>query len=469
METKHWDVIIVGGGLAGLLTDYFLEEQGIYVLVLHAKEIASGQTGRTTAKITSQHGLKYDKLIKKVGLKKAGLYARANEEAIREYEQLVKKEQIDCRFERLPAYLYARKQRTSPNEQQEWGELQKSQELQEQNAVTVLYREAEAAVRLGIDAYVTDETELPFPVVGAVCFPGQAQFSALDFVRQLSAKLEIREHTMVTAVKGNRVYTENEVLTADDIVIATHYPFKNVPGFYFLRQHQERSYVLALKKCEAMGCDETDDNRKPSNDDRKPGLQGMYYSINQDGFSLRRLDDLLLLGGSAHRTGQSKPGGAYEPLLQAAKKYFPGYEVKAAWSAQDCMPHDGIPFIGKYSVFTPHLYVATGFQKWGMTTSMIAALLLRDEICGIQNPYETLFSPQRMNFRASIGNLLIDIGMSVKGLLGGLFCKKEGRCSHMGCKLEWNPEEKSWDCPCHGSRFDAEGKLLDNPSRHDLW
>ena len=104
-----------------------------------------------------------------------------------------------------------------------------------------------------------------------------------------------------------------------------------------------------------------------------------------------------------------------------------------------------------------------------MTTSMIAALLLRDEICGIQNPYETLFSPQRMNFRASIGNLLIDIGMSVKGLLGGLFCKKEGRCSHMGCKLEWNPEEKSWDCPCHGSRFDAEGKLLDNPSRHDLW
>lgn len=188
METKHWDVIIVGGGMAGLLTAYFLQEKGKNVLVLEAKEIGSGQTGRTTAKITGQHGLKYDRLIKNVGLKKAKLYAGANEEAILEYEQLVKKEQIDCRFERLPAYLYARKQRTSPNEQQEWGELQKSQELQEQNAVTVLYREAEAAVRLGIDAYFTEETELPFPVVGAVCFPGQAQFSALDFVSQLSLR-----------------------------------------------------------------------------------------------------------------------------------------------------------------------------------------------------------------------------------------------------------------------------------------
>ena len=428
MESKHRDVIVIGGGMAGLLTAYYLQEQGKNVLVLEAKEIASGQTGRTTAKITSQHGLKYDKLIHTVGRKKARLYAQANEAAIGEYERLIQKENIDCQFERLPAYLYTR----------------------EQAGVPLLRKEAEAVSLSGIDAFLTEETELPFPVIGALCFRNQAQFSAVEFVQQIASKLEILEHTKVVAVKRNQVFTENEMMTADRIVMAAHYPFKNVPGFYFLRQHQERSYVLALEK------------------DTLPEWNGIYYGIDKNAYSLRRLGDYLLLDGSHHRTGQCNPSGAYEPLMQAAKQYFPEYEVKAAWSAQDCMPHDGIPFIGKYSIFTPHLYVATGFQKWGMTTSMVAALLLRDEICGTENPYAKLFSPQRMNFRASIGNLLVDVGISIKGLTQGLFGKKERRCAHLGCKLMWNPDEKSWDCPCHGSRFDAEGKLLDNPATRNL-
>lgn len=423
-ENMHYDVIVVGAGLAGLLTAYYLQEEGKKVLVLEAGTIASGQTERTTAKITSQHGVKYSRLIKTVGKKKARLYVKANEDAIQEYEQFIERHKIACQFKRVPAYLY-----TTQNEKK-------------------LNKEGEAAAALGIDVFFTSETELPFPVEGAIGFPQQAQFSPLEFVKYISAKLEIMEHTMVTKIKGNQVITADSIMTADKIVVATHYPIVNVPGFYFLRQHQERSYVLAL-----LGC---------------PQIEGMYYGIDQGGLSFRQAGDYLLFGGGSHRTGDNKVGGVYDFLRRISKKYYPESEEETCWSAQDCMPHDGIPFIGKYSIFTPNLYVLTGFQKWGMTSSMLAAMILRDEICGIKNPYSRLFSPQRINVRASIVNLLIDIGVSTKGLIKGLYTKKTPRCSHMGCDLVWNPDEKSWECPCHGSRYEEDGSLLDNPSKKCL-
>ncbi len=418
----HRDVIVVGAGIAGLLTAYYLRQQGKNVLVLEADEIASGQTERTTAKITSQHDLKYSELIKSVGVEKARLYAQANEAAIREFERLIQTQGIECQFEKTTAYLYSL-----------------------QNAA-MLKDEAEAAVLLGIDAFFTEETELPFQVVGAVGFRNQAQFSPLEFIRHISAGLEILEHTQVITIKGNKVVTKDSVMTADKIVVATHYPIRNVPGFYFLRQHQERSYVLALSDCEK--------------------INGMYLGIDEDGLSFRQAGEFLLLGGSSYRTGENTCGGAYDFLVQAARKYYPNCKEETRWAAQDCMPHDGIPFIGKYSMFTPHLYVSTGFQKWGMTSAMIAAMILRDELCGIENPYAKLFSPQRINFRAGIRNFLRDVGVSVKGILKGLIRKP--RCPHMGCELVWNPDEKSWDCPCHGSRFDESGKLLDNPAKSCL-
>ncbi len=455
---RHRDVIVVGAGIAGLLIAYYLQEQGRDVLVLEADEIASGQTDKTTAKITSQHGLKYQRLVKTVGAERAKMYARANETAVREYERLIESHGMECQFERVPAYLY-----TAGDE-------------------TVLKKEAEAAAYLGIDAFYTKDIDLPFPAVGAVCFQNQAQFSPLQFVRCLSSELEIMEHTRVIAVRGNKVIAEDAVMTADKIVLASHYPFLNVPGFYFLRQHQERSHVLALS-----GCDR---------------IKGMFYGVERDAFSLRQAGDYLLLGGCASRIGENKCVGAYETLERAAKQYFPGCKVEKRWSAQDCMTHDGIPFIGRYSMFTPHLYVATGFQKWGMTSSMAAAMILRDELCGIKNPHMKVFRPQRLNFRASFVNALCDAGASVKSLSKGFFhrpkkrvesllngqggiVKIEGRryacyrdesgiihkisarCPHMGCELTWNPEEKSWDCPCHGSRFDISGRLLDNPSKRD--
>ena len=417
-----WDVIVVGAGLAGVLTAYYLKEQGMKVLVLEAKEIASGQTERTTAKITSQHGLKYRKLIQDIGEEKARLYALANEAAIREYERLIRTLKIDCEFEKTAAYLYS--------EQDE----------------DVLQEEVKAAVRLGIDAFFTRETELPFAVKGAACFRNQAQFSPLKFIQGIVQELEIWEHSQVLRIHGNQVILKDKVLKADKIVMTTHYPVKNVPGFYFLRQHQERSYVLALSGCTP--------------------IKGMYYGIDPKGLSFRQLGDLLLLGGASMRTGKNTCGGAYEYLVQSAKKYYPDSIEEMRWAAQDCMPHDGIPFIGKYSVFTPDLYVATGFQKWGMTTAMAAAMILREEVCGKANPYSEVFAPQRLYVRAGFKNFIKDVGVSVQGLLKGCFTRP--RCSHMGCALVWNPEEKSWDCPCHGSRFEEHGSLIDNPAGKDI-
>ena len=431
-EENHWDVIVIGAGMAGLLIAWYLKEEGKKVLVLEANEIASGQTERTTAKITSQHGLKYSKLIESVGIRKARLYAQANERAIREYEKLIQEQEISCQFERVPAYLYTK---------------QKEELLKE---------EAKAASSLGIDAFFTKETELPFAISGAVCFRNQAQFSPLEFVRHICAKLETLEYTKVIAVRGHRVITENMTLTADKIVAATHYPTFNVPGFYFLRQHQEKSYVMALR------CEKT--------------LDGMYYGIDENSLSFRSAEGALLLGGGEHRTGkclcqlpeEEKTNYGYTFLKKAVARYYPELKEIAHWSAQDCMSHDKIPFIGKYSHFRPYWFVATGFKKWGMTSSMVSAMILSDCISERISGFEKTFSPQRLLIRAGMKDFLVDVVESIMGLSKGLFSKKERRCPHIGCRLEWNNEEDRWDCPCHGSGFDKNGELLDNPAQTDI-
>ena len=213
--------------------------------------------------------------------------------------------------------------------------------------------------------------------------------------------------------------------------------------------------------------------------------------------------DYLLLGGSGHRTGENSTQMAYEMLRFKANEYFPYCNEIARWSAQDCMPHDGIPFIGKYCILTPNMYVATGFQKWGMSSAMVAAMIIRDGILGIENQYKYVFKPFRINVRAGLKDFIIDVGKGINGLASGLFhrpketsdvvengkgeivsergkvyaCYKEDngrihmishRCSHMGCELNWNADEKSWDCPCHGSRYDIYGNVLDNPAQEDV-
>lgn len=446
--------VVIGAGIAGVLIAYLLQEKGQEVIVLEANEIASGQTKNTTAKITSQHGPIYNDMIKNTGIERAKGYAQANETAIQKYKEIITKEGIACHFEEHPSFLYTQKE----------------------EGIQKLKKEAKAAKALGIDAeYIRGDkiTELPFGVMGVVRFDGQAQFHPLEFIQGIAPKLTIYEHTKVLEVDEHFVITDKHVVVADNVIFATHYPFPIVPGYYFLRQHQSRSYVLALE-----GKDVPKD------------LNGMYLGIDRDGLSFRCAEGKLILGGGSHRTGKSltrtrkvlvehsytKPSfvkkevkmGGFCYLREQAKKYYPDAVETAYWAAQDCMPHDGIPFIGRFSMKHDNWYVATGFQKWGMTTAMAAAMIISDMITGKENPYVEVFSPQRLLIRAGYKKFFIDVWESVVGLGAGLFAKKNQKCSHMGCALKWNEEEKTWDCPCHGSRYTEGGERIDNPAQMDL-
>ena len=431
-ENIHVKNVVIGAGMAGLLTAYLLQEQGQEAVVLEADTAASGQTGHTTAKITSQHNMIYAYLIEKFGEKKALQYGRANEKAIREYERIIEKERIDCHFRRCSSYLYT----------------------QHSEKVPELENEVQAARLCEISAEFTKETELPFPVEGAVKFENQAQFHPLEFLKKISEKLMVYEHSKVLRLEDNCVYTELGMVEAEHVVFACHYPWILTPGYYFLRMHQERSYVLAFEEEKSMG--------------------GMYLGIDTEGYSFRGVEEegkhILLLGGGSHRTGENIEGGKYENLRKQARKWYPKSEEKAHWSAQDCMPLDRIPYIGYFSADIPNWYVATGFGKWGMTSSMVAAEIITDMIMGRENENEEVFAPQRFPVTAMSGNLAENTAKAVKGLSKQFLNTDEvpSKCSHMGCRLEKNADEGTWECPCHGSGFSAEGKLLRGPAQKDL-
>ena len=407
------DVLIIGGGMAGLLTAHALAQSGVDYLLIEADTICGGVTGNTTAKITSQHGLIYDKLIREFGEEKAQMYYEANQAALVRYQQLCR--EIPCDFETKDAYVY-----------DTGGPLQ-------------LEREMAALERIGADAAWESNVPLPFPVSGAIRFPRQAQFHPLRFAAALAPGLRILEHTTARAFEGNTVLTGHGTIRAEKIVVATHFPILNKHGAYFLKLYQHRSYILALENA--------------------PHLAGMYVDEAEAGLSFRTYGDLLLLGGGDHRTG--KEGGNWAALEAFAKKHYPGAAIQYRWATQDCMSLDGVPYIGRYSPSTPYLYVATGFNKWGMTGSMAAAMLLSDLVQGKENPYGAVFDPSRSMLRPQLARNALEASVN-------LLRPTVPRCPHMGCALRWNRPEHSWDCPCHGSRFTGEGTLLDGPATGSL-
>ena len=411
-DTKT-DVLIIGGGLAGLLCAYTLVQAGADCLLIEADTICSGISRNTTAKLTVQHGLLYDRLLRQFGPDAARAYWKANDAAISRYRQLCRL--FPCDYEEKPSYVYSR---SSPEK---------------------LERELLALEAIGVPAQYTDKLPLPFPVAGAIRLERQAQFHPLKFAAGIAQGLPIREHTAARAFRGNTVVTDHGTVRAGQIIVATHFPLLNKHGAYFLKLYQHRSYVLAL--------------------DPGPALEGMYVDEAEDGLSFRSAQGRLLLGGSAHRTGSRGLGWA--PLEAFAKANYPQAREVCRWAAQDCMSLDGVPYIGQYSSRTPGLYVATGFNKWGMTSSMAAAMLLSDLVQGRKNPYAQVFSPSRTALRPQ---LFSNMGKAALHLL----TPTAPRCPHMGCALKWNPQERSWDCPCHGSRFTKEGKLLDNPATGGL-
>lgn len=417
------DVVVIGAGLAGVLIAHRLQNMGKHVIVVDADRIGSGQTNNTTAKITSQHNLIYQKLISTIGLDAARQYAAANQKAIQNYGQFISRHSIQCHYEEQNAFLFS------------------------SHNTKVLQKEAAAAKKLGISASFVSIGRLPFQTAAAVCFQNQAQFHPLEFLEAVSAPLTIYERTEVLSVKKHLVHTNRGTIQAKSIVFACHYPFLNLPGFYFSRMYQERSYVLALEHA-----------WQPD---------GMYLSVDTAGISLRKSGNLLLLGGYGHRTGITPKKNPYQQLLNTAHHHFSGSKEAARWSAQDCMTLDQIPYIGHFSSITPNWYVATGFNKWGMTSSMVAAMVIPDLIMGKNPSYAQVFSPKRFHITASTKELLKHSLESAKGLTMGL-AKGAVRCPHMGCRLHWNPQDSSWDCPCHGSRFDPNGKLLDGPAQDCL-
>lgn len=452
------EVAVIGGGMAGILTARLLQDKNVEVVVLEGETIGSGQTKNTTAKLTIQHDLIYHKLIQAFGMEKARQYAEANRQALDDLRALIQSEGIDCHYRSCPAYLYTR------------------------SDIIPLEQEAKAARQLGIESEMVYQTELPFRVQGALCFPDQGQFHPLEFLTAMAKPLTVYSHTRALSVEGNRIHTSRGDVAARKTIFTTHMPFVNWPGLYFFRMHQERSYVLALEQAQQ--------------------LDGMYLGIDPDGLSFRGFEHLLFLGGGGHRTGENSSGGKYRLLREAGIQFWPKSREVAHWSAQDCMTLDGVPYIGHFSREKPNWYVATGFGKWGMTSSMVAARILSEQILHGDAPNAAVFSPQRFPSAAllpllregsqackGIGRRLFWIPeetelsihpgqggiVRIDGQKVGVYRDEEGachavsvRCPHLGCQLEWNPDEKSWDCPCHGSRFDYDGNLIDNPAQRNV-
>lgn len=452
-------VCVIGGGITGLLTTYLLAKQNVDCVLIEANTIASSVTSNTSAKVTCQHGLIYDNVINKFSLEKAQQYAKANLNALNMYDRIVSQNNIDCDFERTPTYLYT----TEDND--------------------LLNKEYFAMEKVGLGGGLTAKTTLPFEVKLALKMDNQAQFNPLAFLSSISQDLPIYENTKALEVDQNTVITTGGKITADQIIVTTHFPFINAPGYYFARMHQERSYVTALKDAGT--------------------LDGAYLGIDDIGYSFRTYKDMIVFGGCGHRTGENQKGSNYEKLTNKAQEFYPNHKQVCSWSTQDCMTHDGVPYIGNYSSSVDNLYVATGFNKWGMTSSMAAAMILSDMILEKDNDCSEVFSPQRVSIMASAKELAKDGAKTVTALIKqnltipsskltdlkaghggivehegqklGVYKKSEHhiyvvttKCPHLGCELAWNPDDLSWDCPCHGSRFDYEGYILNNPSQKGL-
>ncbi len=407
------DVLIIGGGITGILTAHYLQEAGINYVLVEADTILNGITKNTTAKITSQHGLIYHKISGKYGIEIAGLYLEANEAALLEYRKLSGK--FLCDFVNETNYVYTL---TRPDK---------------------VERELDVLRKLHFPAAFAEHLPLPFHTAGAVAFPNQAKFHPLKLLAELAKPLHIYEHTKVQELMGTLAVTNHGKIFADKIIVTTHFPFLNKHGSYFLKLYQHRSYVLALTHAD------------------KP--KGMYVDDAATGLSFRTHQNLLLLGGGGHRTG--KQGGNYAELREFAAKHYPNAQEVYHWATQDCMTLDGIPYIGPYSKNTPNLYVATGYNKWGMTSAIVAAHLLRDLVSEKASDYAGVFSPSRSILHPQL--FLNGLESTVN-----LLTPSNKRCPHLGCALKWNKEEHTWDCPCHGSRFTKDGELIDNPATDDI-
>ena len=407
------DVLVIGGGMAGVLCAHELRQSGVECVLLEAGQIGMSITRGTTAVISAQHGTLYSQLWSRFGREAAKGYLDANLEAVRAYADLV--ETVDCDFEKRPSVMYTKR------------------------GGDALRREAEAVNTLGFPARFTKDIPLGIEAAGAVEFPDMAQFHPLKFLHGIARGLHIHENSAVRKVADMTAYTDRGSVRAKKIVVATHFPFMDRHGLYFMKMRQMRSSVVAVEGAPDIGC--------------------TMVEASPTGFFFRNYKDRLIVGCGRHSTGKDSDDFARIKLF--LKKHLPGSVEISRWINQDCVTLDGMPYIGPYSPATPDIFVATGFNAWGMTSSMVAAKLLTQLIAGRSSRFARVFSPSRP---MSVGPLLYNAGRSALHLA----TPTVPRCTHLGCALKRNGSEGTWDCPCHGSRFKMDGSVLCGPAAKGL-
>jgi glycine/D-amino acid oxidase-like deaminating enzyme/nitrite reductase/ring-hydroxylating ferredoxin subunit len=470
------DVCVIGAGITGLTAALLLKRAGRRVVVVEMDRVAAGVTAYTTGKVTSLHGLHYTQVRSRFGADGARTYAEANEGALALIARLVRDGDIDCDFRRKPNVVY-------------------TEDPAERDRVR---DEVEAARAAGLDASYTEQTDLPWPVAGAVRVGDQAEFHARRYLLTLAGEVHgdggaIHERTRAVSVDDGepcRVVTDRGEVIAGDVIVATHYPMLD-RGLFFARLSPERSYALA---CRVRG----------------PLPQAMYLSTESPAHSVRTApldgEELLLVGGESHKTGQGgDTAERYRRLEAWARERFDVEEVLYRWSTQDAMPADGVPYVGLVSPVSRHVWTGTGYRKWGITNGTAAAMILADAIEGRGNPWASTFDANRFKPLAAAPTLLkenLNVGahfvgdrlaspdgesledlargeggiVVVDGERSAAYRDEDGTvhvlsptCTHLGCFVTWNRAERSWDCPCHGSRFDAvDGHVIQGPAVHDL-
>ena len=469
------EVCIIGAGLFGLTTAYYLTKQGKRVVVIEKDDIGEKVSGNTTGKITSQHGLFYSHLIDDYGINYAQKYLEVNEKAIQNIKEIIDTEQIGCDFEEQSAYVFTTNQ----------------------DEVIEIEKEVDAVNKLGKKAKLISNVDKPFKMKAGIEFENQAQFHPRKYMIGLANVIlkdnQIYNYTTATDVQkyGEKfmITTDRGNVLADSVVLATHYPIVNFPGIYFIKMYQSTSYIIAIET----------NSKIP---------EGMYITAEEPVYSFRSAKyndkNIVLIGGSEHKTGEAIADNShYTELEKKAKELYPDCKVLFRWNTRDCISLDKIPYIGEFSNLYNNMYVGTGFKKWGMTFSNIAGKIVSDKILGKQNEYEDLFTPTRLKpikNRWEVKNMLketvdsialnkfkIDPSsvseiendnasiMKIDGENIGVYKDKNGKlyavspvCTHLGCLLTWNNIDKTWDCPCHGSRFDYTGRNIYEPAIKDL-
>ncbi|MDQ2675433.1 MAG: FAD-dependent oxidoreductase [Actinomycetota bacterium] len=465
------DVAVIGGGIVGVSTALALAAEGVQVALVEARQIAAGVTGHSTAKVTALHETQYSTITAGVGRDAARAYAELNTEGVAAVAALAFEHEIECSLETTPNYIYAEDSKGSAKVQ----------------------AEIEAAQAAGLEAELTDDTDLPFPVESAGRLGGQIAFDSAAFTRAVAAAAEsagarIFEDSRVTAVKYGspcRVrFLSGEELEADRVVLATHMPLLD-RGLFFARLRPQASYAVSAPAADAP--------------------VGMYLRLGGSTRSIRsapRPDGTrsVIVGGEGHKVGQGNPADSYENLGGWLAERFDSGEVEHRWSAHDLMSPDELPFVGPLAIQS-RIHLATGFSKWGLAAGVAAATMLARGLTGDPDPKQEVFDPNRLNLRAQAPDLVkenADVGFRFfsgrvrrqpstdlepgEGRivadgrrqiaecrdLDGTHHRVSARCTHLGCIVRWNDGDATWDCPCHGSRFDPDGTVRNGPAAKPL-